>query len=75
MDIAQRIHEIKMMWRQLDVFNVLDEHDSISGLTVHFRRQPFRFNTRREVHAFLTGLLEAIRWMRYEEEKDNDNED
>lgn len=71
MDLRQRYHEIKMMWRQLGELDALDEDDFISGMLVRFQRQLHRFMTTREVHAFLTGAIEAVRWLRYEEEKES----
>ncbi len=74
-DTKQRIYEIKMMWRQLEEFEATHGDDFLSGMTVRFQKQSYRFTTTREIHAFLTGALEAVRWLRYEEEKNDDDED
>ena len=74
MDVKQRNHEIKMMFRQLGELDVLDEDDFMRGCLLWIQRQSYRFTTTREVHAFLTGTLEAVRWLQKEEEEDDEGD-
>ena len=76
----QRYHEIEMMWRQLDEFGAVREHDYKNGFTVRLSQQTHVFGTGREVHAFLSGALDMVRLLSYLNEKagvgdGRDNED
>ena len=71
MNIKQRNFEIDMMWRQLGELDGLDQNDFRRGHSVRFQQSSHAFTTGREVHAFLSGALEAVRWLRYQEEKND----
>lgn len=71
MNQHQRSFEIEMMWRQLDKEEARHEHDYLRNMAVRLFCTTYVFSTYREVHAFLSGALDAVRYTQQEQQDDN----
>ncbi len=68
MNQQRRRFEIEMMWRQLNELRARDGHDYLRNMNVRLFHTTHIFSTYREVHAFLSGALDAIRYTQQEQE-------
>ncbi len=71
MNQQKRRFEIDMMWRQLGEEGALNENDYHRGMSVRLFLNTHVFTSLREVHALLSGALDAVRYQALKQEQED----